>query len=85
MPKHRKRNPRKGAKSTSIKTKFKIGGRKSGQGALQMNKKSLMDALKKCRPRDKGKLINQFNRLLSASGSTLIIDNIIGLNKVDES
>ena len=57
MPKNRKRNNSKGAKSLSIRTKFKIGGRKSGRGALQMSDAELEKALEHCRKRDRNKLM----------------------------
>ena len=56
MPKNRQRAIRKGAKSLSIRTKFKIGGRKSNKGALQMSENELAKALKTCRKRDRNKL-----------------------------
>jgi len=56
MPKNRKRNNRKGAKSISIRTKFKIGGRKSNKGAEAFSNAELQTALERCRKRDRNKL-----------------------------
>lgn len=56
MPKNRRRNPQKGAKSISIRTKHKIGGRKSGTGTNQMSDKELEQKLTNCRKRDRNKL-----------------------------
>jgi hypothetical protein len=56
MPKNRKRNSQKGAKSISIRTKFKIGGRKSGISAIQMSDEELAAKLKTVRKRDRNKL-----------------------------
>ena len=56
MPKNRKRVAQVGAKSMSIRTKFKIGGRKSNKGANQMSNPELETALEKCRKRDRNKL-----------------------------
>ncbi len=52
MPKNRKRANRPGAKSTSIRTKFKIGGRKSGKGADQISSVELRQMLEKVAKRD---------------------------------
>ena len=52
MPKNRKRVIQKGAKSVSIRTKHKIGGRKSGNGVKQMSTKDLTDMLPRLRKRD---------------------------------
>lgn len=57
MPKNRRRNNQKGAKSISIRTKFKIGGRKSAKGAKQMSDSELESELERCRKRDRNKLI----------------------------
>ena len=56
MPKNRRRNVQKGAKSISIRTKHKIGGRKSNKGAKQMSNDELEVALTRCRKRDKNTL-----------------------------
>lgn len=56
MPKNRKRVIQQGAKSLAIRTKHKIGGRKSGKGAKQMSENELAQALKTCRKRDRNKL-----------------------------
>ena len=58
MPKNRKRVAQRGAKSEPILTKFKIGGRKSGQGVEQMSTADIQAKLENCRPRDKNKLIH---------------------------
>ena len=59
MPKNRKRSKQPGAKSIAIRTKHKIGGRKSGRGVKQMNNADLRDSLKTCRPRDRQKIIRE--------------------------
>ena len=56
MPKNRRRNNQKGAKSTSIRTKFKIGGRKSGVGAKQLSDEELQRKLSTVRKKDRNKL-----------------------------
>ena len=56
MPKHRRRQKRTGAKSVAIRTKFKIGGRKSGRGTEQMSNAELTDLLNSVRKRDRNKL-----------------------------
>ena len=57
MPKSRKRNTEKGAKSIGIRTKFKIGGRKSSQGAEQMSNAELQEKLSSVRKRDRNSLL----------------------------
>lgn len=59
MSKNRKKAARKGAKSVAIKTKFKVGGRKSGKGIKQMSVKELNEGFGKCRPRDRFKFIRE--------------------------
>jgi hypothetical protein len=67
MPKNRKRAIMSGAKSTSIRTKNKIGGRKSGRGTGTMRSGELLEALSKCRKRDRNKLERAYNaRLITA-------------------
>ena len=56
VPKNRKRASRPGAKATAVRTKFKIGGRKSGRGAKQMSETELNQTLSKVRKRDRNKL-----------------------------
>jgi hypothetical protein len=56
MPQNRKRVVMPGAKSIGIRTKFKIGGRKSSRGAKQMSESDLNEALGKVRKRDRNKL-----------------------------
>jgi len=56
MPKNRRRNTEKGAKSISIRTKHKIGGRKSGKGTNQMGESELAQKLMTVRKRDRNKL-----------------------------
>ena len=57
MPKHRKRvSKQPGAKSVSIRTKNKIGGRKSSKGADLMSTEELQEKLKTVRKRDRNKL-----------------------------
>ena len=60
MPKNRKRNTQKGAKSISIRTKFKVGGRKSGRGLKQMST-SALESLGG-RPRDQAKVRRELAR-----------------------
>lgn len=61
MPKNRKQTKRKGAKSIAIRTKHKIGGRKSSKGLKQMSKADLLDACSKARPRDQQKAWKELN------------------------
>ena len=56
MPKNRKRVIQTGAKSIAIRTKHKIGGRKSGQGTNSMSKTELESKLATVRKRDRNKL-----------------------------
>lgn len=56
MPQNRKRVITPGAKSIGIRTKFKIGGRKSNWGVKQMPGYELEAALRKVRKRDRNKL-----------------------------
>lgn len=56
MPKSRKRAIAKGAKSTAIRTKFKIGTRKSSQGAKQTSTKEITEMLGRVRKRDRNML-----------------------------
>lgn len=62
MPKNRKRVIQKGAKSVAIRTKHKIGGRKSGQGIKQMSLKALADSVLKCRKRDYFAISKELNQ-----------------------
>lgn len=75
MPKNRKRNPQKGAKSISIRTKFKIGGRKSSQSVKQMSDSDLVAKTRTARPRDLA-MINQelFKRGIIKYYSTVLTD-----------
>ena len=59
MPKNRKRVIQPGAKSESVRTKHKIGGRKSSRGVKQMSFADLEKLAKTCRPRDRFKLIRE--------------------------
>lgn len=56
MPKNRKRSNEKGAKSIAIRTKHKIGGRKSSLGTSKMSNTELESKLENCRKRDRNKL-----------------------------
>jgi hypothetical protein len=58
MSKNRRRNNQKGAKSIAIRTKFKIGGRKSGRGAHQMTNAELNHALAHGRPKDRNSIMH---------------------------
>lgn len=60
MPKNRKRVIQPGAKSLSVRTKHKIGGRKSGKGTNAMSDMDLLKALGNCRKRDRNKLRRAF-------------------------
>ena len=62
MPKNRKRTPVPGAKSLSIRTKHKIGSRKSGRGCNQMSTKELHEILPTVAKRDR----NMLRRMLEA-------------------
>jgi hypothetical protein len=59
MPKNRKRVMQKGAKSESIRTKHKIGGRKSSKGVKQMSLADMEAIAATCRPRDRFKLCRE--------------------------
>lgn len=59
MPKNRKRVIQSGAKSIAVRTKFKIGGRKSNKGVKQMSNTELRTSLKTCRPRDRHKIVRE--------------------------
>lgn len=62
MPKHRERAAQKGAKSTVVRTKNKIGGRKSGKGTNKMSEKELTEIMGEVRKRDKNKLREALER-----------------------
>ena len=64
MPKNRLRRLMSGAKSISIRTKNKIGGRKRSMGTGQMSNGELQSALRTCRKKDRNKLL----RALDARG-----------------
>jgi hypothetical protein len=57
MPKNRKRSPHKGAKSIAIRTKFKIGGRKSGIAANELSNDEVKAKLESVRKKDRNKLL----------------------------
>jgi len=59
MPKNRKRVAQKGAKSESIHTTGKIGGRKSGKAVAMLNSMEIDNIMAKVRKRDKNKLRNE--------------------------
>ena len=65
MPKNRKRAIAKGSKSTSIRTKFKLGNRKSGQGVKQMSTDELL--FTKVAKKDR----NMLKRILKSRGITI--------------
>ncbi len=67
MPKSRKRALAKGAKSTAVRVKHKVGGRKSLRGAGSMSSTDIEKALANCRKRDRNKL----RRAMVARGLTL--------------
>ncbi len=62
MPKNRLRNLQHGAKSISIRTKNKIGRRRSAQGTGSMARIKLVRALLNCHPRDKNKIQNELRK-----------------------
>ena len=62
MPKNRKRTIQPGAKSIAIRTKHKIGGRKSGTGVKQMPTAMLQGKLANARKRDIPTLMNELQR-----------------------
>jgi hypothetical protein len=64
MPKNRKRVKQHGAKSIAIRTKNKIGGRKSGQGTGTMTNGELLSKQANCRKRDRNKLERAYNERL---------------------
>ena len=70
MPKNRKRANRKGAKSISIRTKHKIGGRKAGIGASTLTENELAKRLRTCRKRDKNKLRRAWIEMEKRQGVT---------------
>ena len=57
MPKNRQRASEKGAKSIAIRTKFKLGNRKSGLGCKQLSKKDLQEMRSKVSKRDRNMLM----------------------------
>lgn len=59
MPKNRKRSNQKGAKSVAIRTKHKIGGRKSNKGVKQMSSFEMAKIFETCRPRDRFKILRE--------------------------
>jgi len=67
MPKNRRRNVEKGAKSIAIRTKHKIGGRKSGRGTNQMSTKEFGMAERTCRKRDRNKLRRAWDARMGAN------------------
>jgi len=62
MPKNRLRLKQSGAKSVAIRTKFKIGRRRSGLGAKQLSTQELREMLTKVSKRDR----NMLRRILEA-------------------
>ena len=61
MPKNRKRAIQKGAKSIAIRTKHKIGGRKSNKGLKQTSTRELLDMLDRCRKRDYPRIVTELD------------------------
>lgn len=59
MPKNRKRVMQSGAKSESVRTKHKIGGRKSSKGVKQLSLSDMETIAATCRPRDRFKLCRE--------------------------
>ena len=67
MPKNRKRNPMPGAKSTGIRTKNKIGGRRSGRGTGTVSTLELLGILRTSRKRDRNKLQRAYDERVGAN------------------
>lgn len=68
MPKTRKRKLQPGAKSESVRVKFKIGGRKSSKGVKQMSNAELNNGFERARPRDRFKFVQEArNRIVAAA------------------
>lgn len=59
MPKNRKRVIQPGAKSEAIRTKHKIGGRKSGRSVKTLSLADMEAIAANCRPRDRFKLCRE--------------------------
>lgn len=78
MPKNRKRNSAKGAKSLSIRTKNKIGGRKSGKAVHQLPTSEVNNLLSRCRPRDKNKVSREnLRRILAGDRRANCADQMV--------
>ena len=69
MPKNRKRVMQKGAKSESVRTKHKIGGRKSARGVKQLSFADMEAIAANCRPRDRFKLCRETRERIRLSVS----------------
>lgn len=67
MPKTRERAAQKGAKSSSMRIKHKLGGRKSTVGANLISRKALLAMLGKVQKKDR----NKFRRALESRGIIL--------------
>ena len=61
MPKNRKRVMQNGAKSESVRTKHKIGGRRSSKGVKQTSTKDLLAMVKNVSKRDYHKIENELD------------------------
>jgi hypothetical protein len=82
MPKNRRRNTEKSAKSIAIRTKHKVGGRKSGTGTNQMSDVDILKKLGNCRKRDRNKLRRAFEapgRCCNGSFGCLTLGPLDGL------
>lgn len=67
MPKNRQRvSKQPGAKSVAVRTKFKIGGRKTNKGAKALSNTEAKELLGSVRKRDRNKL----RRVLESRGIT---------------
>jgi hypothetical protein len=73
MPKNRKRVNQPGAKSEAIRTKNKIGGRKSSRGTSAMSDEDLLKALPGCRKRDRNKLRRAFESRSRLANDTFVV------------
>ena len=65
MPKNRLRVKQPGAKSVGVRTKHKIGNRKSGRGCNQIGTSELRELLTKVAKRDR----NMLRRIVEARNS----------------
>ena len=72
MPKARRVNPKKGAKSIGIRTKFKLGGRQSTKSAQSLKDDELLAMLAKP-PRNRDR--NMLERLVAKRGLKPVVSD----------